>query len=99
MTARHYELKCQKCGARFNDDGFLLGCTAGHEAALLTTEYAERQFSADKEAEGIFRYRAWLPARRQLSGTARTVTYQSARLSRVTELANLWVAFNGYWPE
>jgi len=42
---------------------------------------------------------AGLPIVRQLHGSGRTVTYQSERLNRVVGLPNLWVAFNGYWPE
>lgn len=81
------------------DDGFMLGCAEKHEPALLTTEYAERRFSIDKNGHGIYRYKAWLPVLRELSGAERTVTYRSASLSKVTELSNLWIAFNGYWPE
>lgn len=53
---------------------------------------------ADDE-EGLYRYRHWLPIRHTLRGSGRTVTYRSAGLSKITGLKNLWIAFNGYWPE
>ena len=34
-----------------------------------------------------------------LAGSGKTVTYRSEKLCSATGLANLWVAFNGYWPE
>ena len=97
--ARHYTIVCDACGARFEDDGSTLQCVNTHEPGLLRTEYEERTFKIDQRAEGLYRYRAWLPSIRNLSGSGRTVTYRSDALSRITELPNLWIAFNGYWPE
>lgn len=99
MTAGHYKLKCQFCGAECDDDGVMLDCTTEHEPALLVTEYTSKRFECDWHAEGIYRYRNWLPICRVLSNVGRTITYQSERLSRITGLPRLWIAFNGYWPE
>ncbi len=96
---QHYKLKCQVCGARLDDDGFLLECPSRHEPGLLLTEYSARGFEPDQPTEGIFRYRNWLPILHNLASTARTVTYQSKQLSRTLGLPNLWIGFNGYWPE
>ena len=98
-TARHYRLKCQACDASLDDDGLMLECPTEHSPALLVSDYGDANFVYDSEAEGIYRYRRWLPVVRELKGAGRTVTYQSERLSRITELPNLWIAFNGYWPE
>jgi len=76
-----------------------LQCSATHDPALLMTEYSEQQFEPDAGAEGIYRYHRWLPLRHFLKGSSRTVTYRSERLCALTELPNLWIAFNGYWPE
>jgi len=97
---QHYKVKCQFCGIKFDDDGFILECPALHaETALLMTEYSALLFEPDNSSEGIFRYRNWLPIHRHLRSAGRTVTYQSQKLSQSLGLPNLWIAFNGYWPE
>jgi len=96
---RPYQLHCPVCDTLFADDGLTLRCPTPHEPALLVTEYSSRQLVLDTQAEGIYRYQSWLPAIRRLSGSGRTLTYQSPCLSRITGLPNLWIAFNGYWPE
>ncbi|MFY9556994.1 MAG: pyridoxal-phosphate dependent enzyme, partial [Blastocatellia bacterium] len=96
---RHYKLKCLVCHRSFEDDSFRLECSTEHAPALLVTDYENKKFEPDGDAEGIYRYQGWLPIVRTLERAARTVTYQSEKLSRLTELPNLWIAFNGYWPE
>ncbi|HEY7417010.1 MAG TPA: cysteate synthase [Ktedonobacteraceae bacterium] len=100
MRFQHYRLSCPVCGCTQEDDGFLLECkTENHPAALLESDYFSKRFDPDPSAEGIYRYRQWLPVRRTLRGTSRTITYRSDTLSRITRLPHLWIAFNGYWPE
>lgn len=96
---RHYRLRCPVCARQFEDDGAQLQCPATHDPTLLVTEYCEQRLEPDAGAEGIYRYRRWLPIRHFLTGSSRTVTYRSERLCALTELPNLWIAFNGYWPE
>ncbi|MDQ3910196.1 MAG: cysteate synthase [Actinomycetota bacterium] len=100
MRFTHYGLRCQGCGETFEDDGFVLDCPIQHdEPALLTAEYKDKRFEPDACAEGMFRYRRWLPGARVLPGAGSSVTYKSEKLNRVTGLSNVWVVFNGYWPE
>jgi len=96
---RHYKLHCPKCELSFEDDGFILDCPADHSPALLVTEYRHRQFEPQTSQPGIYRYRQWLPVQDELFTAGSTVTYQSEKLSRITGLPQLWVAFNGYWPD
>jgi len=96
---RHYRLRCPVCAGKFEDDGVQLQCPATHDPALLVAEYSKQRFEPDAAAEGIYRYRRWLPILHFLKGSSRTVTYRSERLSALTGLPNLWIAFNGYWPE
>lgn len=97
---QHYKVKCQFCGTKFDDDGFILECSVEHEeTALLITEYSAKRFEPNNSGKGIFRYQNWLPIRHNLHSASRTVTYQSQKLSRMLGLPNLWIAFNGYWPE
>ena len=100
MGLPHYRLRCRGCDETFEDDGFALECSTQHEEpALLVPEYRDKRFEPDMRAEGMFRYRKWLPGTRTLSGAGSSVTYKSEKLNRLVGLSNLWVVFNGYWPE
>lgn len=99
LASRQYTLRCPVCGLTFEDDGLQLRCTETHEPALLQADYRERSFRPDPDNDGLFRYREWLPIARALPQAGRSVVYYSAALNRTAGLTNLWVAFNGYWPE
>ena len=96
---RPYLLRCQFCGRTLSDDGLILRCPATHEPALLVAEYDERSFRPDPHMDGIFRYRCWLPAVRAAPEVTGTVVYSSPAINRLAGLSNVWIAFNGYWPE
>lgn len=74
-------------------------CPGRHEPALLRALYREKRFEPDTDAEGLFRYRKWLPGTRVLTGAGSSVTYKSERLNCMLGLRNMWVVFSGYWPE
>jgi cysteate synthase len=97
--SRHYRLRCLVCGDAFHDDGFMLECPAQHEDGLLGTEYVSTRYEKDDRDESIHRYHQWLPVIRNLPGVGRTITYRSKQLAHLLGLQNLWIAFNGYWPE
>ncbi|QMU70587.1 cysteate synthase [Streptacidiphilus sp. P02-A3a] len=97
--ASHYRLVCSVCGRRQADDGLTLGCAGQHEPGLWQTDYQATEFVPDASQSGVFRYRDWLPVRRTLEGTGRTVVHRSERLAAELGLDELWIAFNGYWPE
>lgn len=98
-SAGHLKIKCSLCGAAIKDDGLRLECNVPHGPSLLVSDYGAKEFKIAHEEEGLYRYRHWLPVRRILRGAGRTVTYRSEKLSKITGLKNLWIAFNGYWPE
>ncbi len=95
----HYKLQCAVCDTELDDDSFVLACHLEHEPALLITQYSNRQFEPIAYAEDMTRYRSWLPWMSNRRGAGRTVTYRSERLNGICGLPNLWIAFNGYWPE
>ena len=95
----HYRLTCLTCDGQLCDDGLVLDCRKGHGPALLRTSYIKSRFEPDNSIDGIFRYHDWLPVRRMLSDTGRSVVYRSHRLAKSLCLSNLWIGFNGYWPE
>jgi cysteate synthase len=95
----HYCVVCPACGWRAPDDGTVLVCPGVHEPALLQADYQRAPFTIDDDQPGLYRYRRWLPVRRQLPGATTTGVFQSTRLGRFLGLRRLWVAFNGHWPE
>jgi cysteate synthase len=97
----HYILKCLSCGKNYRDPdrGFLLRCKENHGPALLRAEYLAKQLTVREENPGIFRYKDWLPIRRVHSFTDGPIVFRSEALSNHLGLENLFVAFNGYWPE
>ncbi|MDX3452284.1 cysteate synthase [Streptomyces sp. ME02-8801-2C] len=105
---RHYTLVCSSCGSRYEDDGLILDCPLPHEPAFLRTEYsAPTGYSAPAGYEGaggrtdtgLFRHAALLPVARTFPGVPGPVVRRADRLGRRIGLDQLWVAFNGYWPE
>jgi cysteate synthase len=96
---RHYHLRCPVCSAEIEDDGVILRCPGEHAPALLLAEYEEQSLRTDPDVDGIYRFHEWLPTSRVLAGAGGTVVYHSKTLNRMAGLSNLWVAFNGYWPE
>jgi cysteate synthase len=96
---RHYVLACSYCGRRYEDDGLILDCSGDHEPALLRTQYADGGFRPFTDREGILRYQRWLPVMGTDQDAARTVVYRSSGLAGMQRLPNLWIAFNGFWPE
>lgn len=94
----HYRLACCECGERYEDDGTALACPVPHAPALLRSEYTQTGFRPDEQAAGVYRYRRWLPVRRSLPDTGRTVVRRAARLGAILGVRDLWIAFNGYHP-
>lgn len=101
MSATHYELDCVGCGRSYTDSerGFLLTCSESHRPALLRARYSERQLSVHADHPGMFRYSDWLPVRRIPKVANGPICYQSSGLGGYLKLDNLFIAFNGYWPE
>ncbi len=101
MSPDHYTLSCLQCNRSYQDtaSGFLLSCDENHAPALLRARYAAKQLAVHADHPGIFRYSDWLPVRRIPAEATGPVVYQSAGLGHYLKLENLFVAFNGYWPE
>ena len=97
----HYSLRCPTCGGSFADrpDRFLLTCPEPHAPALLRAQYRQKRFVAHPEQTGVFRFFDWLPIRRTLSGGAGSAVFQSTGLGPTLGLSNLFVIWNGWWPE
>ena len=97
-STRNYRLRCCACDALYEDDGVRLDCARSHGPALLRTVYERTDFAPGTESS-IARYGAWLPRGRAIATEARTAVYHSTRLGGHLGMRDLWIAFNGWWPE
>lgn len=91
----HFTLKCRNCGKELKEI-FCAFCEHCKDA-LLVTDYKEPQFS-ETDAEGIWRFN-WLPVHSPATSQSGPLVYKSSGLARRLGLENLFIAFNGYWPE
>jgi cysteate synthase len=94
-----YELISVATGSRRPDSGGWTLGFADEKASLIRADYAEKQLNLKDELGGLYRFADWLPIRRILDGSAAPVTYKSEGLAGILELNNLWITFNGWWPE
>lgn len=94
-----YQLESACCGTTFEDKHWELDCPRKDGAALIFACYANRQLEVRNDLPGIYKYANWLPICRTLEGSGAPVTYKSEALARHLGLSNLYITFNGYWPE
>ncbi len=70
-----------------------------HDNSLLRADYRARQIEP-KSLPGIWRFLDWLPVNGIIAeAEGAPVTYRSRGLARELGLENLYISFNGYWPE
>lgn len=94
-----YVLESRCCGTKFADQKWELDCPNRDGAALIFANYAKKQLQVKEELPGLYKYADWLPICRMLEGSGAPVTYKSVGLAGELGLTNLYVTFNGYWPE
>lgn len=93
-----YMLQSMNTGKRYSETGWMLDDPEDSTPCLLRSVYNETRFM-QKEADGLYKYSGWLPTHGYLEGSAAPVTYKSEGLASILSLTNLWITFNGYWPE
>jgi cysteate synthase len=91
-----YALRCVLGGEEVPDQ-YTTACPHSH-VSLLRTEYRRKQLEV-KKLPGIFRFCDWLPIHRTLPIEAGPVCFRSEGLSRELGIPDLYIGFNGYWPE
>ncbi len=94
-----YNLDCLFCGATYKDDFFRLKCDENHEPSLLRTNYTNKTFTIQEDKTGMFKFMDFLPVERIIQSEGTPITYKSEHLAEVLGLENLYIIFNGYWPE
>ena len=96
MGNEKYHLECFGCGNAVADR-YTNTCPEGHDS-LLRTVYSRKQIRK-LEGLGMFNYMDWLPVEEALPTSASPITYRSEGLGKELGLNNLYISFNGYWPE
>lgn len=90
-----FTLRCTRCSAKY--DAWHHVCDK--DGGLLRTEYQQKHLIPAPHP-GIWKFIDWLPVDGIIrSFTGGPIAYQSGGLARELGLKNLWIAFNGYWPE
>lgn len=91
----HYSIVCRHCGTEL-EDVYCAFCEHCPDTLLLTT-YRDKRFS-ENASDGIWRFN-WLPVHNPDFPVPGPIVYKSEGLADRLRLKNLYIAFNGYWPE
>ena len=94
-----YHLQSLCCGESFNDNNWELNCPNNDEPSLIRAIYDAKQLIVDETQPGLYKFASWLPVSKALKGSGSPVTYKSKGLANKLGLTNLYITFNGYWPE
>ena len=94
-----YHLQSLCCGERFDDKNWELSCPNNDGLSLIRAIYDDKQLVVDDTLPGLYKFSSWLPVHRTLKGSGAPVTYKSKGLADLLGLQNLYITFNGYWPE
>lgn len=99
INPTQYTLLNVATGNTFEDQGWTLDDTTCDQPSLVRAQYACKQINPKGEEHGIYRFADWLPIKRTLKGSCAPVTYKSEALAKHLGLSNLYITFNGYFPE
>ncbi len=94
----NYKLQSVDTGEIFEDSGWMLDAPNAPKPSLIRAIYEDKQLDI-KDLDGLYRFAGWLPIHRTLHGSGAPVTYKSEGLAKELGLENLYITFNGYWPE
>ncbi|MBQ9137388.1 MAG: cysteate synthase [Alistipes sp.] len=94
-----YKLLCVATGDVFEDAGWTLDYAGCNKPSLIRALYANKQLNVYDDQPGLYKFRDWLPIKRLLKCEAAPVTYRSEGLAKTLGLENLYITFNGYFPE
>ena len=94
-----YQIKSVATGNVCEDSGWLLDFKGEEKPSLIRAIYANKQLEVKEENNGLYCYADWLPIKRQLKCDSKPITYKSVKLAEKLGLSNLYITFNGYYPE
>lgn len=95
-----YQLQTVATGRIFNDEGWTLDDKQCDQPSMVRPVYEKKQLEvAEGACLGLYRYADWLPIKTMLSKPSEPITYKSDALAKRLGLNNLYITFNGWWPE
>ena len=89
-----YTILCSGCGKDLGKQ-YLPTCCPN---SFPYTVYSEQSLQLLSE-NNIWKFYNWLPCDEKINTSSRSVTYKSEALANELDLENLYISFNGYWPE
>lgn len=99
FTKTKYHLQSLCCGENFEDQNWELNCPNDDKPTLIRAIYDDKQLIVDESLSGLYKFSSWLPIHKMLKGSGSPVTFKSEGLAKELGLSNLYITFNGYWPE
>lgn len=94
-----YQIKSVATGNVCEDCGWLLDFKGEEKPSLIRAVYEKKQLEVKDDHDGLYCYADWLPIKRTLKCDSKPVTYKSESLAKKLGLSNLYITFNGYFPE
>ena len=91
----HFSIRCKNCNTTL-ENSFCAFCEHCKDS-LLVTEYKDIHFT-QSAAPGVWRFN-WLPVHEPGIIQPGPLVYRSEGLAAKVGLDELFIAFNGYWPE
>ena len=100
FTPTKYQLQTVATGRVFDDQGWTLDDKQCDKPSMVRPVYERQQIIVKEEAcLGLYRYADWLPIKTMLRHPSEPITYKSEGLAKYLGLNNLYITFNGWWPE
>ena len=92
-----FVVRCAECHSEIKSrKSFIFSCRL-HDA-LGRSYYADKKLKI-RDYPGLWRYYDWLPVKYASEYDGKSITYKSIELGKELGLENLYISFNGYWPE
>jgi len=99
MKPTEYSVKALCCGKVLSDEEQPLACPDCQTPHFLRADYRKTQLEVKDDSWGLYKFSDWLPVGRFLEGSGAPVTYKSEGLASRLGMSDLWITFNGWWPE
>ena len=100
FTPTKYQLQTVATGRLFDDQGWTLDDKQCDRPSMVRPVYEKKQLNVKEDKDlGLYRYADWLPIKTMLRHPSEPVTYKSEGLAKRLGLNNLYITFNGWWPE
>ena len=94
-----YNLYCPGCKITFDDVFSNLCPRCGNDGPLVKAQYETDNFQP-LALDNFWKFRPWLPCEGWPDMIkSKIVVYKSIKFAKELGLKNLYIAFNGYWPE